>query len=64
MHCLLKQRAEIKRNGNIYRQSYRRGEKTGELEIIGKSEKNGTKITFKADPEIFTETTTYNYETS
>jgi DNA gyrase subunit B len=54
--------AEIKRNGNIYKQSYCRGEKTGELEIIGKSEKNGTKITFKADPEIFTETTTYNYE--
>jgi DNA gyrase subunit B len=54
--------AEIKRNGNIYRQNYKRGEKTGELEIIGKSEKNGTKITFKADPEIFTETTTYDYE--
>jgi DNA gyrase subunit B len=54
--------AEIKRNGNIYRQAYKRGEKTGELEIIGKSDKNGTKITFKADPEIFTETTTYDYE--
>jgi DNA gyrase subunit B len=54
--------AEIKRNGNIYKQSYRRGEKTGELEIIGKSEKNGTKITFRADPEIFTETTIYDYE--
>ncbi len=55
--------AEVKRNGNIYRQSYIRGEKTGELEILGKSEKNGTTINFKADPEIFTETTAYNYET-
>lgn len=55
--------AEIKRNGNIYRQKYSCGEKINELEIIGKSEKNGTKITFKADPEIFTETTQYNYET-
>ncbi len=55
--------AEIKRNGNIYRQSYKRGIKTNDLEIIGKSDKNGTKITFKADPEIFVETTTYNYET-
>jgi DNA gyrase subunit B len=55
--------AEIKRNGNIYRQIYRYGEKATELEIIGKSEKNGTRITFKADPEIFTETTVYNYET-
>jgi DNA gyrase subunit B len=54
--------AEIKRNGNIYKQNYIRGEKTGEPEIIGKSEKNGTKIKFKADPEIFTETTTYDYE--
>ncbi len=54
--------AEIKRNGSIYRQNYQYGDKTGELEIIGKSEKTGTKITFKADPEIFTETTIYDYE--
>ena len=37
--------------------------KTGELEIIGTSEKTGTIITFQADPEIFTETTEYDYET-
>jgi DNA gyrase subunit B len=55
--------AEIRRNGKIYKQSYRYGDRTGELQIIGDSEKTGTKITFKADPEIFTETTTYNYET-
>ena len=55
--------AEIRRNGKIYRQNYRYGAKTGELEIIGESEKTGTKITFKADPEIFTEVTVYNYET-
>ncbi len=55
--------AEIKRNGNIYRQSYHRGKKTDELENIGKCDKNGTKITFLADPEIFEETTNYNYET-
>ncbi|SDP75424.1 DNA topoisomerase (ATP-hydrolyzing) subunit B [Desulforhopalus singaporensis] len=55
--------AEIKRNGKIYKQEYRYGEKTGELIVIGESEKTGTKIYFKADPEIFTETTVYNYET-
>ncbi len=55
--------AEIRRNGKIYRQEYKYGERTGELQIIGESEKTGTKITFKADPAIFTETTTYNYET-
>ncbi len=40
-----------------------KGDKTGELQIIGESEKTGTKIFFKADPEIFTETTVYSYET-
>ena len=55
--------AEIRRNGKIYKQSYKFGERTGELQIIGESEKTGTKITFVADPGIFTETTTYNYET-
>jgi DNA gyrase subunit B len=55
--------AEIKREGKIFRQSYRYGDKTGEVEVIGESEKSGTKITFRADPEIFKETTSYNYET-
>lgn len=55
--------AEIKRNGKIYTQSYKHGEKLGELQIAGESNSTGTKITFKPDPEIFTETTVYNYET-
>ncbi len=54
--------AEIKRDGNIYRQLYAYGEKTTELEIIGKSEKTGSKITFKADSKIFTESSVYDYE--
>lgn len=54
--------AEIRRDGKIYRQSYRYGEKDGELEIVGTSEKTGTTISFKADPGIFTETTVYDYE--
>jgi len=55
--------AEIKRDGKIYRQSYKYGEQQGELEVVGKSEKSGTKISFLADPDIFTEITAYNYET-
>ena len=55
--------AEIKRNGKIYRQMYSYGNRASELEIVGESERTGTKITFKADPEIFRETTVYNYET-
>ena len=55
--------AEVKRDGKIYRQEYRFGERKGDLEVVGKSEKTGTSITFLADPGIFTETTVYDYET-
>ncbi len=54
--------AEVKRDGKIYRQFYRYGQKVSELEVIGTSEKTGTTILFKADPLIFTETTAYDYE--
>lgn len=55
--------ATIKRNGNIYRQTYSYGEKTSELEVIGTSEKTGSIITFQPDPGIFQETTVFDYET-
>ncbi len=55
--------AEVKRNGNIYRQSYEYGVRTSDLEIIGKSDATGTRIFFIPDPEIFTETTVFKYET-
>jgi len=54
--------AEISRGGKIYKQSYKKGIQLSELEIIGDSDKTGTKINFKADPEIFTEIVTYDYE--
>lgn len=54
--------AEIRRNGKIYKQSYQYGEKTSELQVIGESEKTGSKIKFTADPTIFTESTVYSYE--
>ena len=54
--------AEIKRDGKIYRQRYEYGEKTSELKVIGESDHTGSKIIFKADSQIFTETTAYNYE--
>ncbi len=55
--------AKIKRDGKIYRQEYSYGERVGDLEVVGTSEKTGTSITFLPDPEIFTETTVYNYDT-
>jgi len=54
--------AEIKRNGKIHRQTYHYGIRQGELEILGDSEKTGTKITFMPDPEIFKETTEFKYD--
>lgn len=53
---------EVSQNGNVYRQRFERGEIKTELEIVGKTEKTGTFIRFKADPEIFTETTVYEFE--
>ena len=55
--------AEIKRNGKIHRQEYKYGERKGELEVIGTSDNTGTSITFLPDPDIFTETTVFNYDT-
>lgn len=46
---------EISRDGNVYHQEYRRGVPVTDLEVIGKSKSNGTKVTFKPDPEIFEE---------
>lgn len=46
---------EVKRNGNIYYQKYSRGVPVTDLKIIGKSKSNGTKVSFKPDPEIFEE---------
>jgi DNA gyrase subunit B len=44
---------EIKRDGKTFYQEYRRGDPATPLTAIGVSEKTGTKITFKPDPEIF-----------
>lgn len=54
---------EIRRNGYVYSQMYKYGNIASELTIVGESDRTGTKIKFKADPEIFTETTVYSYET-
>jgi len=44
---------EIKRGGGVYTQSYTRGKPITKLKKIGKTKNTGTKVTFKADPEIF-----------
>ncbi|MEE0691592.1 MAG: DNA topoisomerase (ATP-hydrolyzing) subunit B [Lachnospiraceae bacterium] len=54
---------EVKRNGNIYRQEYERGKTITPLTVVGESKKTGSRTIFWPDPEIFTETTEYDYET-
>jgi DNA gyrase subunit B len=54
---------EVKREGKIHRQSYRRGVPDHDLQIVGETEETGTTVTFKPDPTIFTETTVYDFET-
>ncbi len=53
--------AEVSKDGKLYRQSYKTGIPDGPVEEVGKSTKNGTKVTFKADGSIF-ETTVYDYK--
>src|SRR6187431_1530136 len=53
---------EIWRNGQVYRQSYERGDATTGLEVSGTTKKRGTKVTFRPDAQIF-ETTDYSFDT-
>ena len=55
-------RVEVRRNGTIYQQSYRRGEPTGPPETIGETapEDTGTLVHFLPDPSIFEETTEFD----
>jgi DNA gyrase subunit B len=47
-------RLEIRRNGKIHVQEYKRGDPDTPLQIVGDTKQKGTKITFKPDPLIFT----------
>jgi len=52
---------EVFKGGHVHHQEYAQGKPTTELVNIGTTEKNGTKITFIPDPEIFEETI-YDFE--
>ncbi len=53
---------EVMRDGKIHKQRYEKGKPTTELEVIGDSEKTGTKVTFLPDKKIF-ENIKFEYET-
>ncbi len=52
---------EVSDGEHIYYQSYERGKPTCKLKVIGDTDKTGTKITFKPDPEIF-EVLVFDYD--
>ena len=53
---------EIWRDGQVYRQSYKRGQPTSGLDVLGTTKRRGTKVTFKADEEVF-ELVDYSFDT-
>lgn len=53
----------VDREGKRYHQRFVRGKRDTQLTVIGESTGTGTTVVFKADAEIFRETTVYDYET-
>ena len=53
---------QVFKEGNIYEQSYKRGAVLDDLKIIGKTDKHGTSVYFVPDPEIFQETTVFDFD--
>jgi DNA gyrase subunit B len=53
---------EIWRSGQVYQQSYERGNPLADLEATGTTQRRGTKVTFKPDAQIF-ETTEFSFDT-
>ena len=52
----------VHKNGNIYQMRFARGHITQEMTIVGTTDRTGTTVTFKPDPEMF-DTLIYDYET-
>ncbi|GAA0741641.1 MULTISPECIES: DNA topoisomerase (ATP-hydrolyzing) subunit B [Flavobacteriaceae] len=56
-------KATVHREGKIWEQEYERGKTLYPVKTIGDSDKTGTIVTFKPDPQIFQQTLEYNYDT-
>ncbi len=54
---------EVSNGEHVYRQRYERGKVVTKLEIVGDTDKTGTRVTFKPDPTLFTDTTVYDFDT-
>lgn len=56
-------KATVYRDGKEYEQEYSQGKIKYEVREVGSTSDQGTLVTFSPDPEIFAQTTDYNYET-
>ncbi len=54
-------KVRVYKEGNIYEMKFARGHITQEMTIVGKTDKNGTEVTFQPDPEMFDDVI-YSYE--
>ncbi|HAP8495975.1 TPA: DNA topoisomerase (ATP-hydrolyzing) subunit B [Enterococcus faecium] len=52
---------KVYKEGNVYYQEYRRGAVVDDLKIIEQTDRHGTTVHFTPDPEIFTETTEFDF---
>ena len=52
---------QVHKNGHIYEMKFSRGDITQEMKIIGDTDRTGTTVTFKPDPEVF-DTLVYDYD--
>ena len=56
-------KAEIHREGKVFVQEYSKGKPLYDVKVAGEADDTGTTITFHPDPEIFTVSTVYKYDT-
>ena len=56
-------KAIVHRDGKIWEQEYERGKTLYPVKAVGDTDKRGTVVTFKPDPQIFQQTLEYNYDT-
>ncbi|MBQ6752714.1 MAG: type IIA DNA topoisomerase subunit B, partial [Clostridia bacterium] len=54
---------EVRQDGHVHAMSFKVGDPVDSLKVIGDTDETGTTIRFKADPEIFQETTRYEFDT-
>ena len=53
---------QVYKDGNIYEMKFARGKVTQPITVVGDTDKHGTVVTFQPDPEMFTDTTVYDYD--